>query len=48
MSKNKKDMRAAKKAAREARQGKKVISGIAGALAVLFLIMFFGYLLLFA
>ncbi|MBP5770357.1 MAG: hypothetical protein J6W75_03235 [Bacteroidaceae bacterium] len=48
MSKTKKEMRATKKAVREANQGKKVIQWIAGCLAVLFLIMFFGYLIMFS
>jgi len=48
MSKQKKEMRAARKAAREERQGKRVINWIAGGLLVFFLVIFVGYMLMYA
>ncbi len=48
MSKAKKEMRAAKKAAREERQAKRIINWIIGGLLVFFLIIFVGYLLMYA
>lgn len=44
MSKAKKEMRADKRAEREAREGKKVVYYVAGALAVLFVLVFVGAL----
>ena len=40
MSKTKKDLRAAKKAAREERQAKRVINWIIGAIAIIFIVTF--------
>jgi len=48
MSKAKKELRAARKAAREERQAKRVINWIVGGLLVFFLIIFFGYLIMYA
>ena len=48
MSKAKKEMRAAKKAAREERQAKRIINWIVGGLLVFFLIIFIGYMLMYA
>lgn len=48
MSKAKKEMRAAKKAAREERQAKRIINWIVGGLLVFFLIILVGYLLMYA
>lgn len=48
MSKAKKELRAAKKAAREERQAKRIINWIVGGLLVFFLIILVGYLLMYA
>lgn len=44
MSKEKKEMRAAKRAQREEQQGKKVIAWIVGCLLVAFIILFIAYI----
>jgi len=46
MSKQKKELRAEKRAQREAQQGKKVVFYVAGALIVLFVLVFVGAALL--
>lgn len=45
MSIEKKNARAAKKAAREARQGKRVVTYVIGALIILFVLIFVGAML---